>query len=128
MFTKQVSAYGVIGCTVMNERDDWGSDPSVRKMRSVFSHMEVEQNKLLKELGVSLLDIRLRSVREEARDVFERAWSLANSRGLNMDEVEIAGLYMRCLAWVLRKTGIQVPTKGLPCEENLNVLLQEVLQ
>lgn len=128
MFTKQVSAYGVIGCTVMNERDDWGSDPSVRKMRSVFSHMEVEQNKLLKELGVSLLDKRLRSVREEARDVFERAWSLANSRGLNMDEVEIAGLYMRCLAWVLRKTGIQVPTKGLPCEENLNVLLQEVLQ
>ena len=90
--------------------------------------MEVEQNKLLKELGVSLLDKRLRSVREEARDVFERAWSLANSRGLNMDEVEIAGLYMRCLAWVLRKTGIQVPTKGLPCEENLNVLLQEVLQ
>ncbi len=128
MFTKQVSAYGVIGCTVMNERDDWGSDPSVRKMRSVFSHMEVEQNKLLKELGVSLLDKRLRSVREEARDVFERAWSLANSRGLNMDEVEIVGLYMRCLAWVLRKTGIQVPTKGLPCEENLNVLLQEVLQ
>ena len=112
----------------MNERDDWGSDPSVRKMRSVFSHMEAEQSKLLKKLGMSPFDIRLRSVREEARDVFERTWSLANSRGLNVDEVEIAGLYTRCLAWGLRKTGIQVPTEGLPCEEHLNVLLQEVLQ
>ena len=128
MFSKQLSAYGVIGCTAMNERDDWGSDSSVRKMRSVFSHMEAEQSKLLKKLGMSPFDIRLRSAREEARDVFERTWSLANSRGLNVDEVEIAGLYMRCLAWSLRKAGIQVPTEGLPCEEHLNVLLQEVLQ
>ena len=112
----------------MNERDDWGSDPSVRKMRSIFSHMEAEQSKLLKKLGMSLFDIRLRSVREEARDVFERTWSLANSRGLNVDEEKIAGLYMCCLAWGLRKTGIQVPTEGLPCDEHLNVLLQEVLQ
>ena len=90
--------------------------------------MEAEQNKLLKKLGMSPFDIRLRSVREEARHVFERTWSLANSRGLNVDEVEIAGLYMRCLVWVLRKTGIQVPTEGLPSEEHLKVLLQGVLQ
>jgi hypothetical protein len=114
--------------TVMNERDEWGSNPSVRKMRKVFSHMEAEQSKLLKKLAMSPFDIRLRNAREEAKDVFERTWSLANSRGLNVDEEEIAGLYMRCLAWGLRKTGIQVPTDGLPCEENLNVLLQEVLQ
>ena len=113
---------------VMNERDEWCSDPSVRHMRSVFSHMEADQSKLLKKLGMSLFDMRLRGAREEAKDVFERAWSLANSRGLNVDEVEIAGLYIRCLAWGLRQTGIQVPTEGLPCEEHLNVLLQEVLQ
>jgi hypothetical protein len=112
----------------MNERDDWGIDPSVRKMRSIFSQIEAEQSKLLKKLGMSPFDIRLRSAREEARDVFERTWSLANSRGLNVNEVEISGLYMRCLAWALRQTGIQVPTEGLPCEEHLNVLLQEVLQ
>ncbi|MFH1292625.1 MAG: hypothetical protein ABIJ44_00675, partial [Pseudomonadota bacterium] len=52
---------------------------SVRKMRSVFSHMEAEQSKLLKKLGMSPFDIRLRSAREEAKDVFERTWSLANS-------------------------------------------------
>ena len=112
----------------MNERDEWGIDPSVRKMRSVFSHMEAEQSKLLKKLGMSPFDLRLRSAREEAKDVFERAWSLANSRGLNVDEEEIAGLYMCCLAWGLRKTGIQFRTEGFPCEEHLNVLLQEVLQ
>lgn len=112
----------------MNERDEWGSDPSVRRMRNVFSHMEAEQSKLLKKLGMWPFDIRLRSAREEAKDVFERTWSLANSRGLNVDEKEIAGLYIRCLAWGLRKTGIQVSTEGLLCEEHLNVLLQEVLQ
>jgi len=116
------------GCTVMNERDEWGIDPSVRKMRSVFWHMEAEQSKLLKKLGMSPFDLRLRSAREAAKDVFERTWSLANSRGLNVDEEEIAGLYMCCLAWGLRKTGIQVPTEGFPCEEHLNVLLKEVLQ
>ena len=118
----------MIRCGVMNERDEWCNDPSVRHMRSVFSHMESDQSKLLKKLGMSPFDMRLRSAREEAKDVFERAWSLANSRGLNVDEVEIAGLYMRCLAWGLRKTGIQIPNEGLPCEEHLNVLLQEVLQ
>ncbi len=118
----------MIGCAVMNERDEWGVDPSVRKMRSVFSHMESEQSKLLKKLGMSLFDMRLRSAREEAKDVFERTWSLANSRGLNVDEAAIAGLYTRCLAWSLRKIGIKIPTESLPCEEHLNVLLQEVLQ
>lgn len=116
------------GCTVMNERDEWCSNPSVRKMRSVFSHMEADQSKLLKKLGMSPFDLRLRSAREAAKDVFERTWSLANSRGLNVGEEAIAGLYMRCLALGLRKTGVQVPTEGLPCEEHLNVLLQEVLQ
>ena len=112
----------------MNENDEWGSNPSVRKMRSIFSHMEAEQSKLLKKLGMSPFDIRLRNAREEAKDVFERTWSLANSRGLNADDKEIADLYMRCLAWGLRKTGIQIPTDGLPCEETLDVLLKEVLQ
>ena len=112
----------------MNKRGDWGSDPSVRRMRSVFSHMEAEQKKLIKNMGMSPFDKRLRSAREEAKDVFERSWSLANSRGLNMDEEKIAGLYMRCLAWGLKNSGIQVPTEGLLYDEHLNMLLQEVLQ
>ena len=56
----------------MTVRDDWSSDPSVRAMRGLFSGMEAGQDDLLKEVGISSHDSRLRPCREEARDFFER--------------------------------------------------------
>ncbi len=111
----------------MIEIDDWGRDPSVRRMREIFSRMEEFQVKLLEQAGVSALDGRLRQARDKARILFEKAWSHSATKGLSMGDVETAGLYIYCLAWALGQSGVEVPEKLLPDDERLKDLIREII-
>jgi hypothetical protein len=111
----------------MNETDEWGKDPSVQRMRVVFSHMEEGYRKLLKEMGISFYDERLPRARDAARALFEKAWSLGQSRGMDLDDDAIAGLYMHLLAWALGSAGAKVSPGALPDDERLKALCREVM-
>jgi hypothetical protein len=92
----------------MSPQDEWGSDPSVRSMRRVFSKMEAIQEDLLQRSNLSRLDGSLRSLREEARNLFERAWDRASRASSRMEEEELARLYGHCFLRVMRTKGIEV--------------------
>jgi hypothetical protein len=112
---------------MMVEIDEWGRDPSVRKMREVFSRMEEAQRKLLEQVGISYFDSRLRQTREKARGLFERTWSHAAIQDLNMGHNEVTGLYTYCLTWALGQSGVEVPEKFLPDDERLKDLIREII-
>jgi hypothetical protein len=107
--------------------DEWGHDPSVQSMRRVFSFMEEAQQGLLKHLNISLFDKRLRSVREQALKLFERAWPLAVRQEIIRNEKEAAPLYIHCLARALGSAGVEVPKEWLPMNEKIIYLLGKEL-
>lgn len=107
--------------------DDWGRDPSVRMMRHVFKHMEEAQEELLKRLGISPSDPRLRLWRETARDFFERSWPHAVKLGLNLEGEAVAAIYIHCLARAIGLQGIKVAIEALPKDEKIEMLLKEAL-
>jgi hypothetical protein len=111
----------------MVEIDEWGRDPSVRRMRAVFSRMEEAQGKLLEQVGVRSLDRRLGQARDKARILFEKAWSHSATKGLSMGDGEAAGLYIYCLSWALGQSGVQVPERCLPDDERLKDLIREII-
>lgn len=111
----------------MAEIDEWGRDPSVRRMRAVFSLMEEAQDKLLEQVGVRSLDRRLGQARDKARILFEKAWSHAATQDLNMGDNEVAGLYTYCLAWALGQSGVEVSEEFLPDDERLKDLIREII-
>lgn len=89
----------------MERSDDWGRDPAVRQMRRIFAVMEEGQRELLRRAGLSALDPRLRQWRQQALDLFHRAWA----RGSSVGGPEGAGeVYTRCLAEVLVAEGLRV--------------------
>ncbi len=98
--------------------DEWGHDPSVQSMRRVFSSMEEAQRELLSWLNISYLDRRLRRSREQALELFERAWSNAVRKGV-MGEKDAASLYLHCLARTLRSAGVEVSEELLPGDEKI---------
>jgi hypothetical protein len=106
--------------------DEWGRDPSVQSMRRVFSSIEAAQQELLLCLNISFLDPRLRRSREQALELFERAWHLAVRRGV-MKEKDAALLYVHCLARTLRLVGVEVPEELLPRDEKVIRFLQKEL-
>jgi hypothetical protein len=110
----------------MPTKDEWGHDPSVCSMRRVFKNMEAVQNRLLGNLTPSSFDPRLREWREAARDLFEQVWTMAVRRGLVSDEEGAGILYAHCLAQTLRLSGIEIPLEGLPQDERIYRLVQEV--
>jgi hypothetical protein len=107
--------------------DEWGRDPSVQSMRRVFSFMEEAQQEFLKRLNISLFDKRLRRVREQALERFERAWPMAVRQGIIGNEKEAAPLYILCLAKVLSSTGIEVLKDLLPRDEKITRFIKENL-
>jgi len=109
------------------ENNDWGLDPSVRRMRRVFSEMESAQGVFLEQLKITLFDKRLRPAREAAKVLFHRTWSLSATKGPSMSDEETAGLYIHCLAWALRQAGVRVPSELLPDDESIRVLVKEAL-
>ena len=113
--------------SLMVEIDEWGRDPSVQRMRAVFSRMEEAQIKLVEQVGLSSLDSRLREARDKARILFEKAWSHAATKGLGMVEDEAAGLYLYCLTWAFGQSGVDVPEGLLPDNERLEGLIREII-
>ena len=107
--------------------DEWGHDPSVQSMRLVFSFMGEAQQELLRRLNISLFDQRLRRVRRQALELFERAWPLAVRQGMIMSEKDAAPLYIHCLARALSLVGVEVPGELLPSDEKIIRFLQEKL-
>jgi len=87
------------------ENDDWGRDPSVRRMRKVFAKLEQAHNLLLKQLQISWLDTRLADVRETALVLFERALSRMGRR----DDRDMVNLYLDALVQALRRADISIP-------------------
>jgi hypothetical protein len=104
--------------------DEWGHDPAVQSLRRVFSSIEEAQRKFLSGLNISYLDRRLRSSREQALELFERAWTKAGRKGV-MDEKDAAPLYLHCLARTLRSAGVEVPEELLPGNEKIIPLLRK---
>jgi hypothetical protein len=107
------------------QADEWGCDPSVRRMREVFVWMEKAQAGLMKSLAISPLDTRLRHAREEALTCFERTWPVAARRGLVGTEAEVASLYLHCLSRGMRLSGIEVPRDLPQRNEEIVRLIQE---
>ncbi|OGQ07707.1 MAG: hypothetical protein A2026_02895 [Deltaproteobacteria bacterium RBG_19FT_COMBO_46_12] len=107
--------------------DEWGHDPSVQSLRRVFSYMEKAQHELLMDLNISLFDNRLRSVREQALELFERVWSMAVRQGIIGDEREAAPFYIHCLVRALSSVGVEVPKDMLPRDEKIIRFLKEEL-
>jgi len=107
--------------------DEWGHDPSVQSMRRVFSLMGDAQQELLRRLNISLFDQRLRRVRRQALELFERAWPLAVRQGMIMSEKDSAPIYIHCLARALSLVGVEVPRELLPSDEKIIRFLQEKL-
>jgi len=106
-------------------KDQWGQDPAVRTMRRVFARMETLQGELLGRLALSPLDERLRRARELARNLFERAWPMAQQKALVEDEEEIAALYLHCFARVLHWERINVPEESFREDKKITRFLSE---
>lgn len=111
----------------MNRRsqDEWGQDPSVQNMRRVFSRMEEAQQELLRDLNISLLDQRLRGIREQALERFEQGWPLAVRKGIIVSDKDAASFYLYCLARTLKLARIEVPKELLPNDEKIIRFLEE---
>ena len=107
--------------------DEWGHDPSVQSLRRVFSYMEKAQFELLTHLNISLFDKRLRSIREQALELFEKTWSRAVRQGIIGNEREAAPFYLHCLERALRSGGVEVPIDKLPKNEKIIHFLKEEL-
>jgi hypothetical protein len=109
----------------MVPQDDWGRDPSVQRMRRVFARMEESQRDLLERLKLSPLDERLRRVRELARNLFERAWPLAERKGLTQSEEDAATLYLHCFVKILNWERIKTPYDLFSGDEKILRFLSE---
>jgi hypothetical protein len=107
--------------------DEWGHDPSVQSLRQVFSYMEKAQHELLTHLNISLFDKKLRSVREQALELFEKTWPQAVRQGIIGNEKEAAPFYIQCLVRALSSAGVIVPEDLLPRDEKIIRFLKEKL-
>jgi len=74
--------------------------------------MEAIQNRFLEQVGIGRYDPRLRAWRNKAKIDFERAWSKAAGSGTQLNQEQVATLYLRCLADALRSEGIPIPDDG----------------
>ena len=106
----------------MTTHDDWGRDPSVRAMRRLFARMESGQGALLKRLGIPPYDTRLRACRDEARDLFEKAFSRPGAARAR-DEGDAAALYIQCLIRALRERGLRVPADAVREDAQIGELI-----
>ena len=111
----------------MSFQDKWGHDPSVRSMRRVFSFIEEAQHGLLSRLNIFAFDKSLRSIRENALELFERVWPLAIGQRMISGEEDAAPLYIYCLARALGSAGVEVPEELLPGDEKMIRFLKEKL-
>lgn len=109
------------------EEDQFGHDPSVRRLRRVFAAAEAGQNQLLDRLNIGRLDRRLGQWRKVALHLFERGWARATREGVHLEEEDVGHLYLFCLARALATRGIAVPGEALPANAAVARLLEEKL-
>ena len=109
------------------KNDDFGHDPSVQRMRKIFSSMEKAQWDMLEKLKISTFDERLRNVRKTALYFFEKSFPIAVSKGMNLDDDASAGLYAFCLEQSLKPVGINVPADLLPEDKQLEAVVMEAI-
>ena len=107
-------------------KDEWGRDSSVQRMRRLFSDFEKVQNSLLKEINISLFDSRLRNIRITTRDLFEKSYLLAASKGFPVDDSAKADLYRFSFLKSLRMAGVEIPKEILPKDQVFAELVNEV--
>lgn len=112
----------------MNESDEWGKDPSVRIMRTVFTAMEKAQHALLSRLAISSYDLRIRKWREQSLALFEQAWGVANRIGISIDPPMASAIYVHCLAKTIASEGTEIPEGILPEEQAVARLFKEMLR
>lgn len=106
--------------------DEWGEDPSVRVMRRVFAAMEAAQNDLIATLSIAPLDQRLRRWRERALAAFEASWAWSARAGIDLSDSEAGSLYVHCLAKIMSREGVEVPSEILPQSERIKRIVREV--
>ncbi len=109
-----------------DNKDEWGRDPSVQRMRRIFSDFEKVQNSLLKKIKISLFDGRLRNIRTTARDLFDKSYSLAVSKGKPVDDRAMADLYRFSFLKSFRMAGVGIPKEILPKDMVFAELVNEV--
>ena len=107
--------------------DEFGRDPSVQRMRKIFSTMEKCQWDMLEKLRISHFDQRLRNIRKTALQLFAKSFPLAASKGMTLDEQTSEVLYAFCLAQAFRPAGIDVPDDVLPDHQVLETIVTEAL-
>jgi len=108
--------------------DEWGRDPSVRAMRSIFKAMEDSLDDLLKQLDISPFDHRVRGWLEQALAKYERAWAKASRMGIRMDEKMATAVYAHCLVKIIGSEGIKIPESLLAIEKDVARLTCEVFK
>ena len=104
--------------------DEWGHNPQVRMMRRVFAAMENVQAEYLRSARLDPLDPGLRGVRDIALLVFERAWPIQAGRAEMTPEKEAGALYLSCLKYALRKTGLRVDDTDAREDERFDRLMR----
>ena len=112
----------------MIDHDEWGKDPSVRIMRTVFKEMEKAQHALLSRLDISPYDPCIRKWRETSLALFERAWKKANRTGISMDATMASAVYIHYLAKTIAADGHKIPEGTVPEGREVERLLKEILQ
>jgi hypothetical protein len=104
--------------------DEWGRDPGVRKMRVIFGKLEQAQGKFLEESRLSPFDARLKGWRRAALKRFESCWIRGMDKGMNITDDEAADLYVTCLAQVVRKGGVELPSSAHAENERIMQLME----
>ena len=112
----------------MIDHDEWGKDPSVRIMRTVFKEMEKAQHALLSQLDISPYDLRIRKWRESFLALFEQTWEKANRTGISMDATMASAVYIHYLAKTIAAEGHKIPEGTVPEGKEVERLLKEILQ
>ena len=104
--------------------DEWGHNPQVQMMRRVFAAMEKVQAEYLRSTRVDPYDPGLRRARDIALLVFERAWPTQAGRADMAPEKEAETLYLSCLKYALRKTGLFMDETGAGEDERFDRLIR----
>ena len=108
--------------------DDWGKAPSVQRMRKIFSMMEQIDDALIKSLGISPFEPRLRDIRDMSRELFEKSFTHCISKGISPDEKTTIELFKQCHITAFKKYGISVPGQEEPEDNQISNIIREVME
>ena len=110
-----------------HDQDEWGKDPAVRAMRNLFRDMEQAHKDFLGRMEISPYDIRIRTWREKALIMFERAWGAINRMGTDVGIDTAADIYIHFFAKAMSYDGVEISIRTPPLEESIETLIKEFL-